>query len=132
MAGASQAISRAGLLPNERLKLAGAGGNEELCWLASEASIDSATYLQLATRIAARELPETPSHSIATPCYGPDRDAMDLGASRVGLWPRRTLRVTRQAMQCEARGRQDPPKGLDPQRRTAFNASFEARHNATA
>ncbi len=27
-------------LPNKRLKLAGAGGNEELCWLASEASED--------------------------------------------------------------------------------------------
>jgi len=44
---------------------------------AGEASDDLARTLQLATRITARELPETPSHSFATHWYGRHRDAMD-------------------------------------------------------
>jgi|SRR6266567_4788218 len=50
-----------------------------------DASDDLARTLQLATRITAPELPETPSGLIATPCCGPDRDGMNLGASRMVL-----------------------------------------------
>ena len=50
-----------------------------------EASADRPRTLQLGTRITRRELPETPSSSIATRCYRSDRDAMDVGAWRMAL-----------------------------------------------
>ncbi len=63
--------------PNQRLKLAARAGNEQLGWLAGEASDDQLRALQLTTRITSRELPEIPSPSFATPCYRRYRDAMD-------------------------------------------------------
>ncbi len=52
--------------------------------------------VQPGTRIAGPELPETPSRSMATPCYGPSRDAMDSVAKRIELGRQSGLRVTPQ------------------------------------
>jgi hypothetical protein len=64
-----------------RLKLTARGQVRRNCVgsPARRVTTNRAPSIQL-TRIAWRELPETPSHSLATHCYGASADKMDLVA----------------------------------------------------